>query len=723
MTKKNINITFDTLYKNVSSYIKNTKELNIIKEAYDYVSNLYEGVTRLTGDPYVEHLLNVALILSEIKADYETIAAGLLHDTIEVGNVSELELKNKFGENITTLVNGVTKINKLKLNGDTNLSIANHRKILVGLSKDVRVIIIKLADRLHNMRTLYVLPRDRQKNKAKETLDILTPIAHRLGMSHIKGELEDLSLRYLKPDAYFSIVEKLNQTKIERDKCVTEMINSVSDILNKNNIDHKIKGRSKSIYSIYKKLDKGKKFSDIYDLLALRVFVNTKEECYQVLGLIHSIYKPLPKRFKDYVAMPKTNMYQSLHTTVIGIDGNLFEVQIRTYEMDKIAEHGIAAHWSYKEQGSNKLASMQSEMEQKLQFFRNMIELSNEEENDEQFVNIVKEELFKENVYVFTKDGDVIELPLGSTPIDFAYRLHTNIGDHMVGAIVNGNIVSLDYKLNDNDVIKINTSNNTNGPSREWLNIVKTTHARNKIKSFFNKIEKDEAKNNGIEELNKELKKRKISNSDFYKDDNIKEILEFFKYNNIDELYINLGLKKITVNQIFNITNNEIKSKEEIILNKVLNNSIKKDSTNKHDIIVSGIDEIKVNIASCCNPIPKDKIVGFITKGNGVTIHRSICPNIKDVENRLIDVKWNEKIEKKYQSSIMVYANKYNILLEIVSKSSNTDVVIHCMNTMKSGTNTMYEITVMVKDNEELNKFINSILNIDGVISVERIIR
>ena len=723
MTKKIFDNDYSVLYNKVKEYITDLDQLNLIKEAYNYVDKLYEGQTRLTGDPYISHPLNVALILSEIKADYQTICAGLLHDVIEVGEIEKQELINKFGEEITSLVSGVTKINKLNLKGGTNLSVANHRKILVGLSEDVRVIIIKLSDRLHNMRTLYVLPRDRQKAKAKETLDILTPIAHRLGMSNIKGELEDLSLRYLKPDAYFSIVEKLNQTKLERDKCVKEMINSVSSILNENNIKHEIKGRSKSIYSIYKKLDRGKKFSDIFDLLALRVFVDTKEECYQTLGLIHAIYKPLPKRFKDYIAMPKTNMYQSLHTTVIGIDGNLFEVQIRTYEMDKIAEHGIAAHWSYKEQGSNIKASMQNEMEQKLQFFRNMIEIQNEED-DESFVNIVKEELFKENVHVFTKDGDVIELPIDSTPIDFAYRLHTNIGDHLVGAIVNGNIVSLDYKLKDNDVIKINTNNNSNGPSREWLNIVKTNHAKNKIKNFFNKIEKDEAKNIGLDELNKEIKKRKISNSDFYKEDNIKQILDYFKFKNIDELYTNLGLKKIGINQIFNVIESDNITKEEMILKKVMNNNLKKVAINKHDIIVSGIDDIKVNIASCCSPVPKDNIVGFITRGNGVSIHRSICPNIKDDENRLIDVSWNENLEKKYQTSIMIYCNHTNnILLEIVNKSSNTDIIIQSMNTIRSGNNTMYEVSLLVKNIDDLNKFISSIQNIGDVINVERIIR
>ena len=485
MTKKNFSLTIDDIIGAVSDYITDSKEIEKIKDAYNYAALKHFGQKRLTGEEYIEHPLNVAYILTDINADYQTICAALLHDVIEDCNVSEEEFKEHFGEEIFTLVDGVTKINKLNFSGDTEVMIANHRKILVGLSKDVRVIIIKLADRLHNMRTLWVHSEAKQKEKAKETLDILTPIAHRLGMFKIKSELEDLSLRYYKPDVYFSIVEKLNQTKVERDSIVEAMVKKVSELLDSQNIKYEIKGRSKSIYSIYKKLDKGKKFSDIYDLLALRVLVDNVSECYQALGLIHSIYHPLPKRFKDYIAMPKTNMYQSLHTTVIGLDGYFFEIQIRTHEMDRIAEKGIAAHWSYKEKGSNVSASMQNTMEQKLQFFRSIIELRDEEESDKQFVDSVKEEVFNHTIYVFTPGGDVIELPNGSTPIDFAYRIHSDVGDKMVGALVNGNIVPIDYKLQSNDVVKINTNKNSPGPSREWLNIVYTTQARNKIRAFF----------------------------------------------------------------------------------------------------------------------------------------------------------------------------------------------------------------------------------------------
>ena len=429
MRKDKPNLTFEELREKLLTYITDPKELDMIRKAYMLAFEKHFGVKRKSGEDYIIHPLNVAYILTEIYADSATIQAALLHDVVEDTDVTIEEITRDFGSEVSLLVDGVTKINKLNFQCDNEAMIANHRKILVGLTEDVRVIIIKLADRLHNMRTLWVIPEKKQKLKAKETLDILTPIAHRLGIGSIKSELEDLSLRYYKPDIYFEIVEKLNQSKAQRDQLIIEMKQSVTSILNNHNINHEIKGRAKSIYSIYKKLDKGKKFSDIYDLLALRVYVETEAECYQALGIIHSKYRPIPKRFKDYVAMPKTNMYQSLHTTVFGEGGQLYEIQIRTYEMDKIAELGIASHWSNKEKGSNVKASMKNTMEQKLQFFRNIMELKQEESTDEGFVKSVSEEVLKENVYVFTPKGDVIELPIGSTPIDFAYRVHSGVGD------------------------------------------------------------------------------------------------------------------------------------------------------------------------------------------------------------------------------------------------------------------------------------------------------
>ena len=726
MTKVNVGLKYEDLLTRVKSYIKDPNEIKLIEKAYEYAKEKHFGITRMTGEPYIDHPLNVAYILTEIDADAATICAGLLHDILEDCDVTKEEMASNFTDEIANLVDGVTKINKLNFDtsNGSSIMIATQRKILVGLCEDVRVIIIKLADRLHNMRTLWVHPEEKQKEKAIETLEILTPIAHRLGMNKIKSELEDLSLRYYKPDVYYSIVEQLNQSKVERDKVVEEMKNSVSKLLDQNGIKHEIKGRAKSIYSIYKKLDKGKKFNDIYDLLALRVFVETKPECYKALGIIHSKYRPIPKRFKDYIAMPKTNMYQSLHTTVFGDYGYLFEIQIRTYEMDEVAERGIASHWAYKENNGDAKSLMQNNMEQKLQFFRSIIELNSEETKDEDFINSVKEDVFNNTIYVFTPNGDVIELPNGSTPIDFAYKVHTKVGDKMVGAIVNNNIVSIDYKLKNNDIVKINTNQNSFGPSREWLNIVKTNHAKNKIKGFFNRIEKEEYLKNGEDILNKELRKRKLAISEFLSNENVSKILKEYKYDNLDELYISIGNNSIQVGSIINLITEENKdTKEEIILRKTKNKEVEKPQI-KNDILVEGIDDIKVNLASCCNPIPQDRIVGYITKGYGITVHRAMCPNVKELEERLVDVKWNAEINKKYPTNLIIHAlKKEDLLLNIIAKTTKSNVSIQSINTYINKTDNVYEITVLVDKKENLVKFINDLRQMKDIIEVERLIK
>ena len=707
---------FEQLAKKLKVYIKNDLEIEEIKKAYDFAKERHEGQKRISGEDYIIHPLNVAYILSEIHADSKTIAAALLHDTIEDCNVEKEQLEELFGLEVAKLVESITKINKLNFTGDTDAMIANQRKILIGLTEDVRVIILKLADRLHNMRTLWALSLEKQKENARETLDIFTPIAHRLGINSIKSELEDLSLRYLKPDVYYEIVEKLNKTKVERDNYIAEMMESVSKILNEHNIKHQIKGRSKSIYSIYNKLSKGKSFNEIYDLLALRVFVDNEAECYQALGLIHSKFRPIPKRFKDYIAMPKTNMYQSLHTTVFGIDGQLFEIQIRTYEMDKVAENGIASHWSYKEGKSN----MQSEMEQKLQFFRFIMELKNEE-SDEHFVNSVKEDVLKDTIYVFTPMGDVIELPNGSTPIDFAYRVHSKVGDTMVGAIVNNTIVPLNYKLQDNDIVKINTSKNST-PSQEWINIAKTTQAKNKIKSYFNKTIKDDYYHKGEELLNKELKKRKIAISNFLSSENINQIVEQLKCQDLNEVYINLGNGKFNPTQVINVITEENITKEEMILNKTKDKEVKIPHL-KNDIIVKGIDDIKVNLASCCKPINGDRIVGYITKGHGITVHRMACPNVSELEERLIEVKWNNTV-RKYPTSLLIKSiEDKNILMEIVAKTSNSDITIESIKSLSSGDNYAYQVTVLVENKAKLLKYMNDLNMIPHILKVERLIK
>ena len=717
------NVSYEDLMTLLKTYITDQNKLDLIDKAYNMVKEKHEGEKRLTGDPYINHFVSVSYILAEIKADAETICGAMLHESLKNKDLTLEEIEKEYSHDIALLVDGVTKLNNLTLTGDTEAVLANHRKIIVGLSEDVRVIIIRLADRLHNMRTLWVHPEEVQKEKAKETLDILVPIAHRLGMNKMKSELEDLCLRYSKPDVYYSIIEKLNQSKGERDNLVIEMQNAVSDLLNEHGIKHEIKGRAKSVYSIYKKLDKGKRFSDIYDLLALRVFVDTEQDCYQALGIIHSKFKPMPKRFKDYIAMPKTNMYQSLHTTVFGIDGNLFEIQIRTYEMDQVAENGIASHWSYKEHGSNVKANMQNDMEQKLQFFKSIMDLKKENSSEEEFITEAGENLFKNSIYVFTPKGDVVELPSGSTPIDFAYKVHSGVGDTMVGAIVNSNIVPLDYELQDNDIIKINTNKNSNGPSREWINMAKTSQAKNKIRAFFNRIDKDDHLKNGEELLNKELRKKKFAYNDFFTDENVNKILSELKCGDLNELYIGIGSGKYTPLQVIKVVDNTNDTKEELILKRTQDKEVNLDNI-KADIIVEGIDDIKVNIASCCKPIPGDRIVGYITKGNGITVHRAVCPNVSELEERIIDVSWNNVTTKKYPTTILVHASsEENVLLNVIAKTSNTNINVESVKNISTADNYLFHITVLVENKEMLLKYMNDIYSIPNIIDVERLIK
>lgn len=713
MSIKTENISIDDLIQKVSIYDDNEEDLKLIRNAYEYAKKKHFSQKRITGDEYITHPLNVAWILTDVKADGKAISAALLHDTIEDADSTFDEISNLFGQEVATIVDGVTKINRLNFSSDSEQMAANQRKILVGLSSDVRVLIVKLADRLHNMRTLYVLSEAKQKRKAKETLEILTPVAHRLGIYKIKSELEDLSLRYLNPTAYFDIVEKLNVKKSERDAAVGKMLSEVSELLNNHNIPHEIKGRSKSIYSIYNKMDKGKKFEDIYDILALRVFVNTEQECYLALGLIHSKYKPLPKRFKDYVASPKPNMYQSLHTTVFGIDGQLFEIQIRTYEMDKIAEYGIASHWSYKE---NKQATTKDNMEQKLEIFRSIMELNQDSSTPEEFINNVKKDiLFNDSIFVYTPKGDVIELPNGATCVDFAYKVHTEVGDKMVGAIVNDSIVPFDYKLKNGDIIKVNTSKLSKGPNKDWLNFVATTQAKNKIKNFYSKREKDENLSRGIEIFENALRKKNLPINETI-ETHLGVILDTLKIKDLDELYISIGSGKFTISSVMKI----ICPKENPILKKFNKTNEKKKQIIKNDILVEGMNEIKVSLSGCCKPIPGDHIIGYITKGSGITVHRSSCKNIIDLDERLINVKWNEGISKKFATDLFVYTNINDNLLDIIAKATSSNIIIDRVNTLTRSDLKIYDLTILVENKEKLDKFCNDLNNLKFVDRVER---
>jgi len=717
LSKSRDDLTFLEIEEKVKTYIDNEEQLEIIKKAYNFAKLKHDGQFRKSGEPYIIHPMNVALILTTIYADYETISAGFLHDVLEDCDCTSEEMEEMFGKNITKLVQGVTKLSKIHFSTENEYLIDYYKKIIVGMSEDVRVIIIKLADRLHNMRTLWALPEDRQKVKAREALEILAPIAHHLGIHKIKSELEDLSLRYLKPDVFYDIVEKLNKTKIERDTTVYDMQREVSDLLTEHHIPHEIKGRAKSIYSIFNKLDKGKKFSDIYDLLALRILVNTEQECYLALGIIHSKFRPLPKRFKDYVAMPKPNMYQSLHTTVFGIDGYLFEIQIRTHEMDEVAENGIASHWAYKENGgSNSTANLQSTTEQKLQFFKSIIDLSQDKMSSEEFVNSVKDEVLNNNIYVFTPKGDVMELPKGATPVDFAYAIHTKVGETTVGAIVNNNIVPLNYELKDNDIVKINT-NKSSTPSKEWLKFVKSTKTKNRIKSFFTKNDREIYVERGKYTLEKELRKRKLVFSEFFSDENIKKICDAVHVDDLEDVYLGVGNEKITPNSVINVIDKSV----EVAVPKVVKVSPKSIDA---DIIVSGIDKVKVNLANCCNPVYGDEIVGYITKGNGISVHRLNCHNLEMLDDRTIDVAWNDNTNKRYETCVLIYTDtKDNHMLDLMQTISMLNINIEGIKTIDKTNKNVYEVTCFVTGIEQLNKMVLALSKNSFVEKVERAMR
>ena len=716
MAKKNYNLTIDNLLDKVKEYDDNKKHLDMIRKAYEYANSKHFNQKRITGDDYIQHPLNVALILTNINSDYKAICAALLHDTIEDSDGTYEEISKLFDKEVANLVECVTKINRISFTSESEQMAANQRKILVGLAEDVRVIIIKLADRLHNMRTLYVMPLEKQKKKAKETLEILTPVAHRLGIYKIKSELEDLSLRYSKPEAYYDIVEKLNLKKTERDKAVGEMLSEVSKLLDEHNIKHEIKGRSKSIYSIYKKLEKGRKFSDIYDLLALRVLVDTEQECYQALGIIHSKYRPIPKRFKDYVAMPKPNGYQSLHTTVFGIDGYLFEIQIRTHEMDEIAENGVASHWAYKEH-KTLTEGIRTSTEAKLQFFKSIIELNEEKMSSEDFVNSVKNEILNNNIYVFTPKGDIFELPKGSTPIDFAYRVHTRVGETTVGAIVNNNMVPLNSELKNNDIVKIITNKNSPGPSKEWLNIVASTQAKNKIKAFFTKSERDRYIERGKDSLEKEMRKQKIVFSEFLSEENLNILLSELKLIDLDELYLSIGNGKFSASYVVNLLNKKEQPKEEVKIKHPV-------ATIDNNIIVEGIDKVRVNIANCCSPIPGDEIVGYITKGNGISVHRKSCHNLEFLDSRMINVKWNNTTSGKFLTSLIVYSETSDkAMMDITQKAIPLGVNIDSIKTINRMDGITFQIDIYVENLTKLSKFMNDISNIKYIKNVVRVIK
>ncbi len=705
MTKDNRIYTIDDLTSKLGTYLTDKEEIGLVKETFTYASSFFNE-----KDDYKIDALAIAVILTTIYVDTETIIVSFLSPLLEGNHLTRSDIETKYGERIAKLVYGLAKLNKINLSTENEYLIDYYKKIIVGISDDVKVIIVKLAKRVYEMRNLWKKPLNEQKLLAKETLEIIAPIAHHLGIHKLKSELEDLSLKYLKPEIFHDIADRLNSTKVERDNIVGEMQDLVSGLLKEHNIAFDIKGRSKSIYSIYNKLDKGKKFSDIYDLLALRILVEKEQDCYLVLGIIHSKFKPIPKRFKDFIAMPKSNGYQSLHTTVFGLEGNLFEIQIRTHKMNEIAENGVASHWSYKEKRD---ASKLSTTDQKLEFFKSLIEMNAESIDSLDFLTNVKESSAT-NIYVFTPKGDVIELPVGSTPIDFAYKVHSQVGNTMTGAIVNDNIVPLNYELQDNDIIKIITSKNSKGPSKSWLKIAKCTNTKNKIKSFFTKNDRELFIEKGKYELDKHLRKSKIVSTDFYKENNLDEIFAELKLKNLEELYLNIGNNKYSPSYIVNLIYKEEQSveKKNNILTKIFEN----------DIIVSGVDKVKVNLANCCLPIPGDELIGYITKNNGITVHKRECHNLTYLDDRLVEVKWGPLSNAKYLVAITIELNtSENKIFEIIKKLSTYDVNIDLVNTIKKIDTIIYEIDLYVRNLEQLNIVITNLQKLSFIRKVERL--
>lgn len=707
--------TFDKILFKIANLNFTDEEKSFINEAYNFALVTHDGQKRTSGESVIDHVLDVADIVCDLNVDAVTIASSLLHETIELGAISPEIIEKKFGLEVKIIVDNLYKLSRVKLSDNNESSYLYLRKVLVGLSEDFRVLLIKLADRLYNMRMAYTLPEDKRKLKAKETMDVLIPIAHRLGINSIKSELEDLCLKYLKPDIYQEILDKLGGSREELNASLEDMKKNICDILINHNIKFEIKARVKSVHSIYNKLAKGRKWSDLYDILAMRLILPTESDCYLVAGLIHAKYRPIPKRFKDFIAMPKVNNYQSLHTSVFGSDGRIFEIQLRTKEMDLIAENGGASHWSYKEHGKN----VQHIMEQKLELFRSIIENNIEEKSDEIFAKNIEEEFLSKQIYVFTPKGDVMELPIGSTPIDFAYRIHSNIGDKTIGAIVNNSIVPLNYELNDGDVIKINTNNQAK-PNKEWLNFIKTTQAKNKIKSYFSKKDRENYIKRGKELLEKEIRKQKLSINEILKEQNTNKILKDLKLGNYDDLLLSIGSLRYTATYIINLIDEDKKSVEDILLNR-----LHKDHNQinyKNNIIVSGIDNILVSVGACCNPVPGDDIIGYITKGQGVTVHKKNCLNVKNITERLIDVSWNTKeAVNKFNTNLFIKTNSNkNHVIDIITKASLKNIAISNIKEKEDNYLFNYELQIKVKDKIELNNFINELKKLKYITEVIR---
>ena len=717
-------------------------DVNKIKKAYEYAQQMHEGQVRKSGEPYIIHPLCVAIILADLELDKETIVAGILHDVVEDTVMSNEEIRKEFSAEVELLVDGVTKLGQLSYSHDkVDEQAENLRKMFLAMAKDIRVILIKLADRLHNMRTLQYMKPEKQKEKARETMDIYAPLAQRLGISKVKIELDDLSLKYLQPDVYYSLVEQISDKKSTREQFIQQIVAEVRTHIEKSGIKARVDGRVKHFFSIYKKMvNQDKTLDQIYDLFAVRILVDNLQDCYAALGSMHEMYKPIPGRFKDYIAMPKPNMYQSLHTTLIGPNGTPFEIQIRTYEMHKTAEYGIAAHWKYKESGGSKEKNVENRAEAKLTWLRQILEWQKDESDNKEFMSLLKSDLdlFSESVYCFTPSGDVKNLPNGSTPIDFAYSIHSAVGNKMIGARVNGKLVPIDYRIQNGDRIEVLTSQNSKGPSRDWLAIVKSTQAKNKINQWFKSEFKESNISKGKDLISQYCKMKSINQTEIMKNEYQEKVMKKYGFRDWESVLAAIGHGGLKEGQVVNRLLEEFEktNKKNITDDKVLENIIEsskdqkmKLTKSKGGIVVKGIDDVAVRFSRCCNPVPGDEIVGFVTRGRGVSIHRTDCVNVVNMnENermRMIEAEWQgfaTGTGEKYSTEITLYANnRTGLLVDISRVFTERGIDLTGINSRlsKQGTATL-SVSFEISGTEELNRIIEKLRQVESVIDIER---
>lgn len=706
-------------------------DTKLIMKAYNYAVEHHGEQKRRSGEPYIIHPLNVAYILAGVGLDEATICAALLHDVVEDTDATDADLRKDFGDEIADMVAGVTKLEAMQFTTVEEQQVEDYRKMFLAMGKDIRVIILKIADRLHNMRTLKYLKRDRQIANAKETMEIYAPLANRLGLYSMKWELEDLSFKYLYPEEYHELVEGINKKREERLKFIEKIMADIRVQLKKQHIDAEVTGRAKHLYSIYRKMKRDNKTLDqIYDLFALRILVNSIKDCYAALGVVHEMYSPMPGRFKDYIAVPKPNMYQSIHTTLLGDKGTPFEVQIRTWDMHRVAEYGIAAHWAYKEASYfGKKQSVKVE-EDKLAWLRESLEWQKDMQDPQEFLTTLKTELFEDEVYVFTPKGAIKILPRNATPIDFAYSIHEEIGNHMTGCKINSKMMPIITPLKSGDIIEIITSDNSKGPSRDWLKFVKSTKAKNKINGWFKKAEKSENIEKGKDLIEKEIKRIGMSHADLFKQEYIDAMLDRYKYKNIEDMYAAVGFGANSAVKVIARMLQEYRKEhqEENVEEKI--EELKKQKENKRKpsssgVVVEGIDNCLVKLSKCCNPLPGDEIIGYITKGRGVSVHRKDCVNVKDLlteENRIIDVKWYEEAKENYNVTLEVLANdRKGLLVDILNTVKETKANLMGVSTKTTKERiAIMDIDLEVENIEELNKVIRNIKKVDSVYEVRR---